>query len=48
LVTTLFEGYQEAGEHLVTWEPTGVSSGTYFYRLMVGDYTATRRMMLVK
>jgi len=48
LVTTLFEGYQEAGEHLVSWEPTGVSSGTYFYRLTVGDYTATRRMILVK
>lgn len=48
LVTTLFEGYQEAGEHLVSWEPTGVSSGTYFYRLTVDDYTATRRMILVK
>jgi len=48
LVTTLSEEYQEAGEHLITWEPTAVSSGTYFYRLTVDDYTATRRMILVK
>jgi hypothetical protein len=48
LVATLFEGYQEAGEHLVSWEAIGVSSGTYFYRLTADDYTATRRMILLK
>jgi uncharacterized delta-60 repeat protein len=48
LVETLFDGHQEAGEHVVTWDASAVSSGLYFYRLTAGDYTESKRMMLVK
>jgi hypothetical protein len=48
LVETLFDGHQEAGEHVVTWDASAVSSGIYFYKLTAGNYTETKRMMLVK
>jgi len=48
LVATLVEGQMEAGEHVVSWDASAVSSGVYFYKLTAGDYTKTKRMMLVK
>jgi len=39
---------QEAGYGSVIWDASDVSSGVYFYKLTAGDYTETRRMMLVK
>ena len=47
-VTTLIDGDLEAGRHEVTWDAGQVSSGVYFYRLTARDYTATRKMMLLK
>jgi len=47
-VATLVNGEQEAGYKSVTWGASEVSSGVYFYKLTAGDYTETRRMMLVK
>jgi hypothetical protein len=47
-VATLVDGVMSSGEHIVTWNAKGVSSGVYFYRLMVGDFSATRRMVLLK
>jgi len=47
-VATLVDGEQEAGYRSVTWDASEVSSGLYFYKLTAGDYTNTRRMMLVK
>jgi hypothetical protein len=37
-----------AGEHAVVFEPRGLSSGVYFYRLRTMDKVLTRRMTLVK
>jgi hypothetical protein len=34
--------------HDVRWDATGLPSGLYLYRLEAGDYTATRRMVLLK
>ena len=48
LIETLFDGYQEAGEHVVNWDASEVSSGLYFYKLTAANFTETRRMMLVK
>ncbi|MCH7548715.1 MAG: T9SS type A sorting domain-containing protein, partial [Candidatus Krumholzibacteriota bacterium] len=47
-VATLVDGVMSSGEHVVTWNAKGVSSGVYFYRLTVGDFSETRRMVLLK
>lgn len=48
LVRTLVDGTQDAGRHEVAFDGTGLSSGTYFYRLVAGDKVETRQMTLVK
>jgi hypothetical protein len=40
--------YQEAGRKTLDWEAKGLSSGVYFYRLSVGDFTDTKKMLLTK
>jgi hypothetical protein len=47
-LATLVDERQEAGYKSVIWDASEVSSGLYFYKLTAGDYTETRRMMLVK
>ena len=47
-VATLADGEQQAGYKSVTWDASDVSSGIYFYKLTAGDYTETKRMILVK
>lgn len=48
LIEALAEGHQEVGEYRVIWEASDYSSGIYFYRLTVGDFAETRRMVVVK
>jgi len=47
-VGALVDGQQEAGYGSVTWEDSEAASGVYFYKLSAGDYTETKRMILVK
>jgi hypothetical protein len=47
-VTTLVDGEKEAGYYSVTWDASTISSGIYFYRLTSGDYTAVKRLTLLK
>jgi len=47
-VAVLVNGSIEAGEHTVTWNASAVASGTYFYRLQMGDRTEIRKMMYLK
>ncbi|MFQ5870494.1 MAG: T9SS type A sorting domain-containing protein, partial [Candidatus Zixiibacteriota bacterium] len=47
-VATLIDEKQQAGYRSVLWDASDVSSGLYFYKLTAGDFTETRRMMLVK
>jgi len=47
-VATLADGEQQAGYKSVTWDASEVASGIYFYKLTAGDFTQTKRMMLVK
>jgi hypothetical protein len=44
----LVDQYQEVGEYRVQFDATGLASGMYFYRLRAGQYTETRRLMLVR
>jgi hypothetical protein len=48
LVATLVEGELPGGRHNATWEAQGVPSGVYFCRLTVGDFSETRKMVLLK
>jgi hypothetical protein len=47
-VATLAEGAFPAGVHRVRWDPRGVASGTYFYRIQAGKDVETRKMLLLK
>jgi len=47
-VTTLLDGYKEAGSHTVTWDGSKFASGVYFYHIKAGEFTATRKMTLLK
>jgi len=47
-VATLADERQQAGYRSVLWDASKMSSGLYFYKLTSGDFSETRRMMLVK
>ncbi|MFQ6091595.1 MAG: FlgD immunoglobulin-like domain containing protein, partial [bacterium] len=52
-VRTLVDETTGAGYYTVTWDGRDdngveVASGIYFYRLRAGDYSGTRRMLLLK
>ncbi|UCE08282.1 MAG: T9SS type A sorting domain-containing protein, partial [bacterium] len=38
-VATLDNGFKIAGEHDINWQPKGLPSGIYFYRLQAGEYS---------
>ena len=44
----LVDEWRSAGSHDVEFDATGLSTGVYFYRLTAGDYTQTRRMILLR
>jgi hypothetical protein len=50
IVTTLVDENQSAGEHQVIWNAgtNDCASGMYFYKLKVGDFSTTKKMLLVK
>lgn len=37
-----------AGQHTVSWDAAGLASGTYMYRLSADNFSATRKMTLLK
>lgn len=39
---------QEAGYRAVTWDGSDMASGVNFYRLTVDEFTATKRIVLMK
>jgi hypothetical protein len=47
-IATLVNERQSAGAYQVVWNASGLSSGTYFYRLQAGTFTQTKKMILVK
>ncbi len=48
LVETLIDGYMNAGAKNLTFNASGLSSGTYFYKISANGYTETKKMLLVK
>ena len=53
LIKTFIDREQEAAYYNLIWDGTNdngdkVNSGVYIYRIIAGDYTATRRMVMLK
>ncbi|TET69500.1 MAG: T9SS type A sorting domain-containing protein, partial [Candidatus Zixiibacteriota bacterium] len=47
-VATVVNEHQAAGYKSVRWDASDCASGVYFYRLTAGEFSQTRRVMLLK
>ncbi len=47
-VASLVDGAQAAGEHVVTFDASGLASGTYLYQLAVDGAIVTKKLMVLK
>lgn len=47
-VASIFDSMLEKGQHSYQWNAHSLSSGTYFYKLVSGNYSATKKLTLVK
>jgi hypothetical protein len=47
-VATLVNEKLNAGIHTLEWTATGNSSGVYLYRLQAGNYSQTKKLILLK
>ena len=46
-VATVYQGTLAAGVHKVHWSAAGVATGIYFYRMQAGEFTETKKMVLL-
>ena len=47
-VAVLKEGVTGAGTHAVEWNAAAMPSGVFFYRIQAGEFSATRKLVLVR
>jgi hypothetical protein len=47
-VAILVNGTMEAGNHSTVWNASNNASGMYFFKLEAGNFTSTKKMMLIK
>jgi len=47
-VVDVFEGYSDAGYVTFNWDASGQASGVYLYKVTVGNFSATKKMVLLK
>jgi hypothetical protein len=47
-VRTIFKGKLDAGSHKFTVKGAGINSGIYFYKVIAGEFSSTRKMILLK
>ena len=47
-VDTIYEGYQQNGNHSYTWDASSLSSGMYYIRMVTNNSTMSVKAMLLK
>ena len=47
-VSVLVNERRDAGVHEVKFDGSNLASGVYFYRIQAGDFTQTKRLLLLK
>jgi enterochelin esterase-like enzyme len=47
-VTTLVNGRQEAGAYDVVFDGSNLTSGVYLYRLQIGNFSLTKKLLMVR
>ena len=47
-VTRIFDGHKQAGSYEAVFDASGLSSGTYYYRLTTDYFVETKKMVVVK
>ena len=47
-VVDVFSGSADAGSHELKWNASNVASGIYFYKLDAGNFSETKKMILLK
>jgi hypothetical protein len=47
-IATLVSETQSPGSHTVEWDASGFAGGVYFYKIELGNYQKTKKMVLVK
>jgi len=47
-VTALLDAPFETGNHSVLWDGSNAASGVYFYQIKAGEFTETKKMILLK
>jgi hypothetical protein len=48
LIETLFDGTQNAGNYILSFDGSKLASGVYFYRLVSDNFSETKKMLMVK
>jgi len=48
LLTTLVNEPKNAGEHTLIWNARDFPSGVYYYQIIAGEFSATRKCLLIK
>ncbi|MEJ2616599.1 MAG: T9SS type A sorting domain-containing protein [Ignavibacteriaceae bacterium] len=47
-VATLVDETKKAGRYQIVWNASRLTSGVYFERLQAGDYSAVKKLLLLK
>jgi len=48
VVSTLLNEYKQAGSYRISFNAANLASGVYFYRVESGDFSAVKKMLLIK